>query len=269
MTPVGGAPCIDIEAVGVKLGGTRIIDGISTVFRRGQINVLVGPNGSGKSTLRAAVVGTHAHFGSITIDGRPLADYPRRQRVEKVSLVAQNERVDTDLSVKQIVELGVLLRHGAFGSLTAADTAEVERAIEHSALSALKDRPWNSLSGGEQQRTQLARALAQQAQCVILDEPTNHLDIHHRIRLMEQLQHQAYHHGACVVIALHELDLAARFADHLVVMRAGHIVAQGPPAQALTESTLAEVFGIRARLKRCGKAVSLVVDEAVSDWHRR
>lgn len=259
----------ELDNVGVRIARKQIVSAVSARLSTGSITALVGPNGSGKSTLISALSGNRAFSGSIRVDGRPLATLSRRERVAKLSLVAQNERVDTDLTVRQIVELGVVVGHGAFASMSHAEETAVSEAIGGAGLSGLSDRRWNSLSGGEQQRTQLARAMAQGAESLILDEPTNHLDIHHRIRLLRHLEEHAHEHGACIVIALHDLDLAARFADQVLVLREGRIRIQGTPEEALTPTILEQVFGIRARLRAQGKAISLEIDDAVQGWAAR
>lgn len=261
-------PIVRVSDVVVETNGTRILHGIDAEFYPGTINCLVGPNGSGKSTLLNSIAGVRDFNGSILVGERSLDAYSRKERVKKIAYVAQHENVETDLTVRQIVELGMLVERGPMSRLADDDHVEIDRALDHNDLTHLQDRSWNSLSGGERQRTQLARAVAQHAEILILDEPTNHLDIHHRIKLMERLAHQAYGHDLCVLMAIHELDLAVRFSDNILVLDGGRAAASGSAAEAITPSMLADVFGISAHIHQSGPAVSLVVDSAVQNWQR-
>lgn len=260
---------ISVEDFSVSYGPKTVIHSVTTSFEPGRITGLVGPNGSGKSTLLRAIAGVQGEItgGQALIDGRRITDYPRRQRVRKLAMVAQQEAVSTAMTPRHIIELGILTGRGLFAQLTDDDRREVERSIEHSDISSIAHRPWNQLSGGERQRTQLARAMAQRADVLVLDEPTNHLDLHHRHRLFARLEGEARSHGLCVVVAVHDLDLAARYCEHLVILEAGRVKAEGPPKESLSLALLAEVFGIDARLREgAGGVVSLEVAGAVDGW---
>lgn len=260
---------ISVEGFSVAYGHKQVIDSVTTSFEPGRITGLVGPNGSGKSTLLRAIAGVQGDItaGRALIDGRSIGEYPRRERVRKLAMVAQHESVSTAMTPRHIIELGILTGRGLFAELTDDDRREVERSIEHSDIAPIADRPWNHLSGGERQRTQLARAMAQRADVLVLDEPTNHLDLHHRHRLLARLEHQARDHGLCVVIAVHDLDLAARYCQHVVVLEGGRVRAEGAPRQALSRALLADVFGIEARLRDGDAgAVSLEVTGTIANW---
>ncbi|MFJ3496904.1 ABC transporter ATP-binding protein [Streptomyces sp. NPDC086091] len=226
-------------------GGRAVVDGVSFTVPPGSFTGLVGPNGSGKSTVLRLLAGLRRpSSGSALLDGRTISATKRREVARRLAFVAQETSADVEASVRDVVLLGRAPHRGR-SATTGDDARAVERAMAAMDVSALADRSWSSLSGGERQRVNIARALAQDTASLLLDEPTNHLDISHRLDLMELLAGSA----ATVVAALHELDLAARYCDHLVLLDAGRVAASGPPAAVLTPELLRRVYRVRATVR--------------------
>ncbi len=216
-----------------------VIDGLSLAIGRGEIVALVGPNGCGKSTLLAAVPGLlRPRSGRVLWQGRDLAALPPRERARQIAYLAQRNDAPSDITVRTLVGYG-RWPHERNG---ARDAAVVERVLEQVGLAPLAERRLDSLSGGERQRAWLGLALAQEPQLLLLDEPTTYLDIGHAMGLLALIRRLRDKAGLTVFVVLHDLNLAARFADRMVVMNAGRIVADGTPREVLTARMLREVF---------------------------
>ncbi|GAB2811390.1 ABC transporter ATP-binding protein [Streptomyces daliensis] len=226
-----------------RADGKLILEGVSLSPRPGETVGLLGPNGSGKSTLLRLLAGIRAaSSGVITLDEVPLPRLSRKDVARRVAVVEQHAETGVDLTVGDVVRLGRIPHRGPWSGSTAADEAAVRSAVEHTRLEDKLGQSWHTLSGGERQRVQIARALAQEPGELLLDEPTNHLDIQHQLELLELVVRTP----VTSVIALHDLNLAAMYCDHLVVLRRGHVVAAGTPSQVLTEELIADVYGVRA-----------------------
>ncbi|WP_374984748.1 ABC transporter ATP-binding protein [Streptomyces fradiae] len=223
--------------------GRLILDGVCIAPPPGAVTGLLGPNGSGKSTLLRVLSGVLAPAsGVVTLDGTPLGELRRRDVARRVAVVEQQADTLVELTVTDVVRLGRTPHRRAWTPLTAADEQAVRDALERTGLAGHADRTWHTLSGGERQRAQIARALAQEPRELLLDEPTNHLDIQHQ----HDLLHLVRELEVTSVVALHDLNLAAMYCDHLVILRLGRVVAAGPPRQVLTEELIAAVYGVRA-----------------------
>ncbi|MGM7643693.1 ABC transporter ATP-binding protein [Nocardia sp. JW2] len=226
-------------------GGSLVVDGVSLTPSPGETVGLLGPNGSGKSSLLRLLNGVvRPTSGVVSLDGDDLTTVKRRQIARAVAVVSQHADTDVDITVADVVRLGRIPHRGTFGGNTAADEAAVAAALEHTGLTAKADRLWHRLSGGEKQRVQIARALAQEPRELLLDEPTNHLDIHHQLELLALVTRLP----VTSVIALHDLNLAAMFCDAVVVLKEGRVVAGGPPVDVLTADLIAEVYNVRAEV---------------------
>jgi iron complex transport system ATP-binding protein len=215
---------------------------------------IVGPNGAGKSTLLRGLAGLlPAQAGTVTLAGRPLADWTARQRAQRLAWLAQQGDASGELTVRDVVHLGRLPHLGLLGAPSAADEALVQQAMADTECAAWQHRRLSDLSGGERQRALLARALAVQAPVLLLDEPTTHLDPPHQValvRLMQALAHAAAT-PRVVVSVLHDLSLALA-ADRVVVLAAGRVRAQGPRDDPAVHAALAEVFHHAIRIERLG-----------------
>ncbi|MEU1228833.1 ABC transporter ATP-binding protein [Streptomyces sp. NPDC005828] len=237
------------ERVTRTAGGALVLDGVSLVPRQGTVTGLLGPNGSGKSTLLRVLAGVLApDTGVVTLDGDPLSGLPRRTVARRLATVEQHADTQVDLTVADVVRLGRIPHRRAWSPASAADEAAVRSALARTGLADHAHRTWRTLSGGERQRVQIARALAQEPRELLLDEPTNHLDIRHQLDLLSLVSGLRL----TTVVALHDLNLAAMFCDHLMVLRAGKVAASGAPSEILTEQLIADVYGVRADVTHPG-----------------
>ncbi|MFI6594655.1 ABC transporter ATP-binding protein [Nonomuraea sp. NPDC050536] len=232
-----------VDDVRVRLGGTPVLHGVSLTAEPGQVVGLVGPNGSGKSTLlRTIYRSVRPEAGTVRLDEHDVWAGSARAAARQIAAVLQDDTTPPGMTVKEVAELGRTPHHGLFDRDGPQDAAAVEEAMKQAGVLAMAARPFGSLSGGERQRVHLARALAQRPRLLVLDEPTNHLDIRARFELLDLVRAL----GVTTVAVLHELDLAARACDTLVVLHGGRVAAAGPVLDALTPQILAEVFGVSA-----------------------
>ncbi|UXA17251.1 ABC transporter ATP-binding protein [Mycobacterium sp. SMC-4] len=234
-------------AVSFSVKNARLLERVDLDAHDGQLVGLLGPNGSGKTTLLRLLAGLRRpQAGQIHYDGVDLASQRRRTIARRLAVVEQDTSAHTDLTVRQVVELGRTPFRGRFDPLTEADHQIIDAALEQVDIADKQHRNWHSLSGGEKQRAQLARALAQQPREILLDEPTNHLDIRHQLELLELLRSL----NATCVIALHDLNLAARYCDHVVVLDSGTVAAAGAPAEVFSQDLLRNVYEVDAVIDR-------------------
>jgi iron complex transport system ATP-binding protein len=238
-----------ITATGLSwsVQGHRLLDGVSLEASDGHVVGLLGPNGSGKTSLLRLLAGLRRpDAGTIRYDDIDLSGLGRRALARRLAVVEQDVSTHDHVTVRQIVELGRTPFRGRFDALTAIDQKIIDAALDRVDIAGRQHRDWHTLSGGEKQRTQLARALAQEPREILLDEPTNHLDIRHRLELVELLGTL----GVTCVVALHDLNLAARYCDHVVLLDRGRVVAAGPPATVLTPDLIATVYGVTVDIDR-------------------
>lgn len=232
----------DAESVCWSVREKTVISDVSFTVRHGEVLGLLGPNGSGKSSMLRLLAGLQrCDSGRILLDGRPLTAYRRRAIACRLAVIEQNCETELDLSVEQVVRLGRIPHSRIWPVVGTADEA-VERALDQTDTRTLRSRQWRTLSGGEKQRVQIARALAQQPRELLLDEPTNHLDIRHQFELLALIRRLA----VTTVVSLHDLSLAATYCDRLVVLHGGRLVACGTPAQVLTPQLIRAVYGVDA-----------------------
>lgn len=239
---------LGVSGLSVTKAQKLILSKVSFTAPLGQVTGLIGPNGAGKSTLLAALLGLMPATGTAHFHGLDLPAMPRRDRARQVAFVEQSAATEERLSVLDVVALGRIPFEAAWQSAPSPeDDAILAAALEETGMTGFAHRRFNTLSGGEQQRVHVARALAQQPRLLLLDEPTSHLDIRAQLQLLALLRRKAAE-GMTVLLALHDLNLAVRFCDHLVVLDAGKLAAQGPPHAVLTPALLEAVYGVRARL---------------------
>ncbi len=245
---------LSLSGLQVTFQSRQVLNNINLHLEVGEIVGLLGPNGSGKSTLLRCLAGLlprHAHH--IQLNGTPLNKISVRDRAKKLAFVPQHAGVDGDLCVEQIVRLGrTPHRRGLFGWSEKDDQA-VEHAIRLMKLAGLRHRLWRQLSGGERQRCQIARALAQQPRLLILDEPTNHLDIEYQLELMTLITQLPI----TVVVALHDLNLAANYCHRLVLLKSGSVIASGPPDAVLTPALIEDAWHVQADVMKQGKTFNI------------
>jgi iron complex transport system ATP-binding protein len=233
------------DGVGYRIGQLSILDGVSLDLRPGELLGLVGPNGSGKTTLLRALTGLIAADGEVSLEGRDLARLDERAVARTAARVPQSTAYDGGFSTEELVLTGRSPHLGRFQWETPHDRAIAERAMRETRTQALAERLVAELSGGERQRVFVARALAQQTPILLLDEPTANLDIGHQVRVLG-LVRRLTDQGLATIAAIHDLELAARFADRLLLLRAGRVLAEGRPADVLTAENLCRAYGVRA-----------------------
>ncbi|WP_136707586.1 ATP-binding cassette domain-containing protein [Agromyces sp. H66] len=227
-------------------GRRLIIDDVDCTVPGGRVGALLGPNGAGKSTLLHLISGVErTDAGTARLGERDLAALRRRDRARVVALAEQEVTDAPGLRVAEVVALGRTPYVGAFAGPGELDRAIVRRCLEDTGLVELEGREYATLSGGERQRVNLARALAQEPELLLLDEPTNHLDVHAQLTMLGLLRELA-HGGLTVLAALHDLSLAAGYADHVVVLADGRVVAAGEPGAVLTPELIRHVWGVEA-----------------------
>lgn len=236
------------EALTVRRGGRAILDGVSLDVSGGQVVAVIGANGAGKSTLLAALAGLlRPDAGEAALDGRPLAQWRGPELARRRAYLPQSPRCEWPISVARLVALGLTPALPAIGALPADLTNAVDRALAACGLTERRDQPATTLSGGELARAMLARALVGDPDILIVDEPTTGLDPRHALDAMVRLKALAAA-GKLVIAALHDLTLAARYADRIVALDAGRLAADGPTSEVMTPSLLQTVFGVEARI---------------------
>ncbi|MEQ4548536.1 ABC transporter ATP-binding protein [Nocardioides kribbensis] len=240
-----------LEAVDLSVGYRRddVLSGLSLAVEPGTVTALVGPNGSGKSTLLTTLARVQRpRAGEVRLRGRALGDWSSVEVARQLALLPQSAVAPAGATVRELVEQGRYPQLGPWAMLRRRDDAAMERALSLAGVGALADRRLDSLSGGERQRAWIAMALAQETDLLLLDEPTTYLDVRHQIDLMDLVGRLRDEHAMTVVMVLHDLNQAARYADRVVALRGGRIVADGPPAAVVTAEVLREVFEVEARV---------------------
>jgi iron complex transport system ATP-binding protein len=259
---------LDATDIHVAKGDTAILDGAAFHLENGEMVGLIGPNGAGKTTLLRCLLGLdRPDRGDIRLGGRPVRGWPARALAGEIAYLAQNAACHWPMAVERVVALGRLPHLGPWQSATDNDAEAVERSMRATDVLHLRNRQATTLSGGEQARVQLARALAVGARLLFADEPVAGLDPGHQIQVMELLRR---HVGGTrsVVIVLHDLTLAARYCTRLVLMAKGRVVADGPPSQVMTAENLAAVYGIQARIEQQDEGL-LVIPAGLAGAHSR
>ncbi len=232
--------------ISVERGGRRILQAASLEIAHGNFTAIIGPNGSGKSTLLKALAGLWpVSAGEVMFCGKPIRTHSRREIAKTIAFVPQDTRIDFAFTVAEIASMGRYPHRGRFAPETAADRAATEAALVRCDVAHLKDRDANTLSAGERQRVLIARSLAAQPDIILLDEPTASLDIEHALDILTLCRELA-HDGHAVVVAMHDLNAVARFADFVALLDEGRIVGVGPVADVLQPAALERVFGVRA-----------------------
>jgi iron complex transport system ATP-binding protein len=249
MTPEGWAgAAIEVADVTVRLDGALIVDDVTLDVATGEWITVIGPNGAGKSTALRAVAGLLPFSGSIRLHGLPVDKLHRRERAKAIAVVVQNPVVPPAMTVFDYILLGRTPYIPPLGRESAADLAAVDEELTALDLVAFAGRRLDTLSGGERQRVFLARALAQGARILLLDEPTSALDIGHQQEVLELVDRLRAERGLTVLATMHDLSTAGEYADRMVLLSGGRVVAAGTPAEVLTEANLAEHYRVRVRV---------------------
>lgn len=225
-----------------------VVDALDLTIPTGKVTAIVGANGCGKSTLlRALARLLSPRAGSVLLDGQDLQRLPTRDVARRLGLLPQGPVTPDGITVTDLVRRGRTPHTSVFRQWSAADQRAVDEALATTGLTELGDEQVDALSGGQRQRAWLAMVIAQDTPLLLLDEPTTYLDIAHQLDVLE-LVRTLHRNGRTVVMVLHDLNQAARFSDHLIAMRSGHVVAAGSPSDVLTSDLVADVFDVRCRV---------------------
>jgi iron complex transport system ATP-binding protein len=244
-----GAVRLRAEQVRLGYGDRTVVDGLDLDVVAGTITAVIGPNGCGKSTLlRALGRLLKPTAGQVVLDGKRIDRVPTREVAKVLGLLPQAPSAPEGLTVADLVARGRHPHQAWYRQWSADDEDAVAQALDWTGIADLAERPVDQLSGGQRQRAWISMALAQGTDLLLLDEPTTFLDLAHQVDVLELVRRLHSDAGRTVVMVLHDLNLAARYADRLVAMRDGYIVAAGKPAEVITEELLAEVFGLAARV---------------------
>lgn len=245
MTPV--ATTLEARALTLGYDGPPIVEDLSLALPPGRLTAVIGANGSGKSTLMRALARLMPpRRGAVLLDRRALTEWPTREVARHIAILPQRPEAPDGLTLRELVGYGRFPHRRRLGGDDAADRAAIDAALAATGLEALADRPVAALSGGQRQRVWIAMALAQQTELLLLDEPTTYLDLVHQLDLLALLRRLTDDGGKTIALVIHDINLAARYAHHLVALRAGRVVAAGPPAEIITPAVLAEVFDVDA-----------------------
>jgi iron complex transport system ATP-binding protein len=240
---------LEVRNISINYGVCAVVRDVSFVLEAGKIIALLGANGAGKTTLLKSLNGgLPAAKGSILLDGTELKDYSRREIAQKIAVIAQETETKFPVSVLEFVLAGRFAQGTAFGWETERDLEIARDSLKQCDLASYEARQMNQLSGGERQRVVLARALATESSVLLLDEPTANLDLAHQALMLRLVRERCLETGAAAIIITHDLNLAAEFADRVILLKNGALAAQGAPVEVLTENNLREVFGVRVLL---------------------
>jgi iron complex transport system ATP-binding protein len=247
MTPPDSHDLI-AEDLSVALGGQTVLDGVTARFRAGEVTAIVGPNGAGKSTLLACLAGLRKpDAGRVSLDQTPILTLPHRERARRIGFLPQTPEVAWAVEVETLVGLGRIPHSGARG-LSDVDHAAVQTALVRTRITDLARRDVTTLSGGERARALLARVLAGEPSWLLADEPLAGLDPGHQLDAIDLMRGFAAENGHGVVMTLHDLGVALRLADRVLVLQGGRVIADGSPLEALTPAVLAQAYGVEAAI---------------------
>ena len=237
----------------LKYDQRTVIEGLSAEIPEGKVTMIVGANACGKSTLlRGLARLLKPAAGTVTLDGRDIHRRPAREVARTLGLLPQHPTAPDGITVRDLVGRGRYPHQGFFGSGAAGGSPDDERAVQQAMAATetldLADRNVDELSGGQRQRVWIAMALAQETEVLLLDEPTTYLDLTHQVEVLDLITDLNRQRGTTVAIVLHDLNLAARYADHIIAMKNGQIVAEGAARAVITEELVREVFGLESRV---------------------
>jgi iron complex transport system ATP-binding protein len=240
---------LDARELVLAYGDAVVVDRLTLRIPPARITALVGANASGKSTLlRALSRLLRPRSGAVLLDGREIASTSTRHVARRLAILPQGPALPEALTVRQLVRHGRYPHHRLLRSWSAQDEHAVERALAMTAMTELADRPLDELSGGQRQHAWIAMTLAQETEVLLLDEPTTYLDLAHQVAVLELLSELNRRDGRTIVMVLHDLNQAARYADEIVALRDGCVVACGPPDEVVTEELVRDVFDVEVRV---------------------
>ena len=240
---------VSVQNLHVHLGTNHVLRGVDFTIEPGECVAVLGPNGCGKSTLLRTLAGIlKLTSGTVMLEQQPLQSYRRRERARKIGLLNQSDAIPMMTTVRDHVSIGRHPHRGYFRDGANTDAEFIDAAIQLCEIDHLSDRPVERLSGGERQRVRLATLLAQSPATLLLDEPMTGLDLEHRFGLLHLLEDLNREQGRTVLVVLHDLEIAMRYFDRLLVFHEGQLVADGRPDEVMTVALLQDVFGIQATI---------------------
>ncbi len=223
------------------------LDGVSTRIRKGKITTIIGPNGCGKSTLLSVMSRNNMpKSGNVSLENKDLVHYKQKEFAKKLAIVYQQNEVPKDLTIEKLVSFGRLPHNTMLKRNHEEDEKAIDWALACTNLLEKRKNDLEALSGGERQRVWIAMALAQQSEILCLDEPTTYLDIYYQMELLELVKSLNEEHGLTIVMVLHDINQAIRYSDHIILMKAGQIIAEGAPRDVITKEVIKEVYGVEA-----------------------
>ncbi|MFZ5851265.1 MAG: ABC transporter ATP-binding protein [Actinomycetota bacterium] len=257
--PVAAALRADRLSVGYR-PGQPVTENLDLDLPQGRVSAIIGPNGCGKSTLLRALARLLApQTGQVLLDGEPLHRLPTRTVARRLGLLPQGAVTPAGLTVRELVRRGRIPYTSPWRQWSPADEAAVQEALVATGLTGLAEAPVDTLSGGQRQRAWLALVVAQQTRVLLLDEPTTYLDLAHQLDVLDLVRDLNARHGSTVVMVLHDINQAARYATHIVAMKDGRVLAQGTPAQVVTRRLMEEVFEVTCQVVDGADGVPFVV----------
>ncbi|SDJ30719.1 ABC transporter ATP-binding protein [Natribacillus halophilus] len=255
---------LEANHLSIRYEKEAIVDDLTIHIPEGKITTIIGPNGCGKSTILKTLARVmKASNGAVYLDGKSIHTQPTKQIAQKMAVLPQAPEAPSGLKVRELVAYGRHPHQKGFATLRKQDHDIIALALEQTGLKALAERSLETLSGGQRQRVWIAMALAQQTDLLLLDEPTTYLDLAHQLEVLQVLQHLNEQQGRTIVLVVHDINHAARFADHMVALREGAIVQAGAPEEVMCAQVLRDVFHIHADVvsdPRSGKPVCLSYD---------
>lgn len=256
---------VSVHDLSVTYGKTPVLSGLTTAFTSGRVHGIIGPNGAGKSTLLAALLGLVPYTGTVLLDGVPTESLSVKERARRIAFVPQHHPTPDDYTGRELVAMGRYARVSRFAALTGSDLGHIDRTLALTGAATWANKPVAHTSGGEQQLTHIARALAQDTPILALDEPTSALDLAHQQRVLDLLQPFTSEANRTVITVLHDITLAARYCDELTLVAPGQggagsrVVAQGTPAEVVTPERLHLAYGVEVDVRPSEVTDTLVV----------
>jgi iron complex transport system ATP-binding protein len=247
MTATATKERLHTSGLHIGYGETSIVNDLNLTIPTGKITALVGANGSGKSTIlktMARIMKPKA--GGVLLDGHSIHSQSTKQVAKQLAILPQNPTAPEGLTVSELIGYGRFPHQKGFGTLSSEDKAVIQWAIEVTAMTEFCDRPVDQLSGGQRQRAWIAMALAQQTDILFLDEPTTFLDMAHQLEVLQLLQKLNEEEGRTIIMVVHDLNHASRYAHHIVAIKSGTVVSEGSPHEVMTSDVLRQVFAIEA-----------------------